>query len=231
MTSVKNKLSKRSSYALDEVETHEYSDKIRKSSVGILDLARSVWSAEHTLPEHIKSAAKKVIDRGPEIRLGGLPELREAIAEKLERDNDIDVDPETQVLVTTGGFEAIYLAISAFVDPSDEVTMGDPGYLSGYEPNVLMAGGSVVHIPVREDRNFRLCPEDLEKRLTRRTKIISIISPENPTGAIIRKENLEKIAEIAKKFNLVVLSNDVYEKLIYDGRTNSSIASFPDISD
>jgi len=224
---IMEKIAKRTRFCGDWYESEEELDKLKGRVGDYLDLARCVWPTEHKLPDHITKACEKVIARKPEYRFFGLLELMEAIAEKLERENGIEVNPKTQVLVTTGAAEAIFLAIFSFIESNDEFIMGDPGYLPGYEPNVLMAGGRVVHIQAKEERNFELDPEDIEKGITRRTKIINITTPENPTGAVMQKSDLEVIAEIAKKHDLVVLSNEVYGKLVYDGRKHVSIASLP----
>lgn len=225
--SIKGKLAKRVKFAACTLKEKEQSEEMKKGLVNVLDLARGIWPPEYALPVHIKKACKEVIDKEPRYQFFGLHELEQAIAEKLERENGIEVDPKKQVLITTGGQEAIFLTIFTFIDYGDELAMGDPGYLPGYEANILMAGGKLVHVPVREERNFELDPEDLEKKLTKRTKIISITSPENPTGAVIKKEDLEVIAEIAKKRDLIVLSNEIYEKLVFDGSRNVSVASLP----
>jgi len=230
MIGIKEKLSLRTKFVGFSSED-EVMKKIKEGLPDALNLATGIWPPEFTLPEHITEACKKVIDKKPDYRPFGLPELRRAIAEKLEKENGIEVDPDKQVLITTGGMEAIYLVFLTFVDLGDEVTMGDPGYFLTHEADVLMAGGRVLQIPVREERNFELDPGNLEKRLTRNTKIISIISPENPTGAVMKKDDLEVIAEVAKRHDLIVLSNEIYEKLVYDGRANISIASFPGMED
>lgn len=220
-------MAERTKFCGDWYENEEELSRIKEEIGDYLDLARCVWPVEHKLPEHITKVCKEVIDRKPEYRFFGLPELMEAIAEKLEKENGIEVNPKTQVLVTTGAAEAIFLAIFSFIEPGDEFVIGDPGYLPGYEPNILMAGGTLIHVQAREERNFELDPEDIERRITERTKIINITTPENPTGAVMQKGDLEVISEIAKKHDLVVISNEIYEKLVYDGRKNVSIASLP----
>jgi len=183
------------------------------------------WSPEHTLPEHIKEAAKRAVDKHTHYIPFGLPELRQAIAEKLRKENEIEVNPMTEVLVTTGGIEVEHLSIWTLVDRGDEVILADPEYRHSYEPNVLLAEGKMVYVPLREQRKFKLDPEDIEKKVTKRTKMIVLITPGNPTGALLDKSDLEGIADIAKKKDLFVLSDEVFEKLIYDGKKNISIGS------
>lgn len=192
----------------------------------LLDLGGG-WSPEHTLPAHILEAAKKAVDEHRNYIPFGLPELRQAIAEKLKTEDGVEVNPLTDVLITTGGIEAEHLAVWTLVDPSDEVIMADPEYRHSYEPNVLMAGGKMVYAPVKEERRFKLNPEDVEEKVTSKTRMIIIVTPSNPTGAIFDREDLDGVAEIAKKHDLIVLSDEVFDKLVYDGKKNLSIGSLP----
>jgi len=204
-------------------------DQLTRIASGYADLInlRPNWSNEHPLPRHVVDAAKDAVDRMHSYRFFGMRELRVAIAEKLERENGLKVDPETEMLVTTGGSEAIYLAIWSMIDPGDQVIMGNPGYVAGYEPNVMMAGGRVVYVPTGEERKFKIDPEAVEKSITSKTKMIVIVSPENPTGAIVDEGDLERIAEIAVTHDLLVLSDEIFEKVVYDGRKNFSVGSLP----
>lgn len=177
-------------------------------------------------PEHIKEAAKKALDEGythyaPN---AGLLELREAIAEKLKRENNIDVDPLTQICVTAGSQEAAFLAIMCTIDNGDEVLITDPSYYT-YRNCVEMAGGKPVFVPLKEEDNFRLNPENIERKITPRSKMIIINSPCNPTGGVITKDDLEAIDEIAIKHDLLVLSDEIYEKIVYNGQKHFSIAA------
>ena len=231
MTTIKEKMAERTKFVDNWFEREAQLEGMKKGIADLLNLARCTWPPERALPEHITKICKEVIDKKPDYRFFGLPELRRAIAEKLERENGVDVDSEKQVLITNGGMEAIYLAIFTFINHGDEFVMGNPGYVNAYESNILMAGGRLVHVPVREERNFELDPTDVEKKITSHTKIISVTSPENPTGAVMKKNDLAVIAEIAKKHDLVVFSNEIYEKLVYGGKRNVSIASLPDMED
>jgi aspartate/methionine/tyrosine aminotransferase len=208
-------------------------DRLRKATsdfADVIDLSRG-WSREQTLPEHVTGAAKRAVEEGCDYEMFGMPLLRAAISEKLERENGVDVDPEREILVTTGGSEAMHLAILVLVDPGDEVIMSNPGYIAGYEPNVLMAGGKMAYVPIREERRFKLAPEDVEKAITSRSKILVIVSPEHPTGSVLDKSDLEAISEISVRHNLIVLSDEIFEKLIYDGKRHVSIGSFPGMED
>src|SRR5690606_19985513 len=179
-------------------------------------------------PAHIVAAAKAAIEEG---RTGpaptrGLPELREAISRKLARDNGIIADPETEVLVTTGGQEALFLLVQALIEPGDEVLVPDPRYTS-YDAAIKLAGGQIVLVPTDEEHDFDLDPDEVEKRITPKSKVLLLISPNNPTAGIISPENTRRLAEIAIKHDLIVISDEIYEKFLYDGAQQISIASLP----
>lgn len=227
----KEKLAKRTRFAPNhKEEIYDPFMELPARFADFIDL-RPGWSPEHLLPEHIITACKNVIEGFSYYKFFGLSDLKQAIAEKLERENGIDINPKTQVLVTTGGLEAIWLTIWTLIDPGDEVIMADPGYLAGYESNIEMVGGQVVHVPSREERHFKVDPADIQANISKKTKILVIISPENPTGAIYDKADLEAIADMAKEHDLIVLSDEIFEKLVYDGAKNLSIGAFPDMEE
>ncbi|MGH2617141.1 MAG: pyridoxal phosphate-dependent aminotransferase [Thermomicrobiales bacterium] len=179
-------------------------------------------------PKHIVAAANVAIDEnrtGP-AHARGLPELRRAIARKLAAENGIEAGPETEILVTTGGQEALFLAIQALIEPGDEVIMPDPRYTS-YDYAIELAGGRIVLVPTREEDAFDLDPDEVEKRLTPASKILLLISPSNPTAGIVTPANIRRLAEIAQERNLIVISDEIYEKFLYDGHQHLSIASLP----
>lgn len=183
-------------------------------------------------PDHIKQAAHRAIDEGfnrytPN---AGHPPLRKAIAEKLKVENGLDYDADSEILVTVGGINAIHMAILSVVDPEDHVLIPDPSFVA-FEPCVIMAGGRAVHIPLREEHGFRLQAEDLEARITPRTKMIIVNTPHNPTGAVLSREELEGIADVARRHRLFVLADEVYEKLVYPEARHVSMASLPGMRD
>jgi aminotransferase len=192
---------------------------------------RNGWASDHPLPRHIIDAAKEAAERSSGYSMFGISELKAAIAAKLQRENGLDVDPEKEILVTNGGSEAMHLAVWALIDPGDEVIMANPGYIAGYVPNILMAGGKMVFARAREERRFKLDPEDVETLVTGKTKMIIVVSPEHPTGAIFDKVDLEGIAEIADRHDSVVLSDEIFEKLVYDGKKNFSIGAIGNMED
>lgn len=180
-------------------------------------------------PQHIKEAAKRALDEGYTHYVSnyGLLELRTAIAEKLKKDNNIEADPATEICVTVGSQEAAYLAIMCTIEPGDEVLISDPSYYT-YRNCVRLAGGTPISVPLKEKEHFRLNPEELEEKLTPKSKMIVINSPCNPTGSIITEDDLKAIDEIAIKSDLLVLTDEIYEKIIYDGQKHSSIAALSD---
>jgi aminotransferase len=179
-------------------------------------------------PPHVIAAAKEAMDGGD---LGltppaGLPELRQAIAAKLRRENGIDVDGMSEVIVTTGGQEALFLIMAAIVNPGDEILVPDPRY-SSYDDAIEMAGGRMVFVPTDEAHDFDLDPDEVEARITPRTRAILYISPSNPTAGMVSPANIRRIAQIARDHDLVVISDEIYEHYVYDDAKHLSIASLP----
>jgi len=155
----------------------------------------------------------------------GLPELRREISVYLERKYDLHYDPMKEVIVTVGGSEAIDIALRAMLDPGDEVLIPQPSYVS-YDPCTVLAGGVPVYIPLKEENEFRLTPEELSAAITDKTKILILPFPNNPTGAIMEKKDLEGIAKIVIEKDLFVLTDEIYSELTYSGE-HVTIASFP----
>ncbi len=186
-----------------------------------------VGEPDFPTPDPIKSKAIDTIENDSTTYTSnyGLFELREQISKKLKKDNKISVNPETQVLVTTGTSEALDLVFRAILDPGDEVLVPEPSYVS-YKPCVWFAHSKPVPVPMREENDFRVRPEDIKKRITKKTRAIIVASPNNPTGSVLTKKDLEEIADIAIEHDLMVVSDELYEKLIYDGMKHYSIGSF-----
>ena len=156
----------------------------------------------------------------------GLPELREEISLYMSGRYGLSYRPDTQILVTIGASEAIDLALRVLTSPGDEVLVPEPSYVS-YSPGVVFAGGTPVGVETREEDDFRIKPEYLEQAITPRTKALILPYPNNPTGAIMEKSDLEAVAAGAEKYNLFVISDEIYSELMYDGRTHVSFASLP----
>lgn len=182
-------------------------------------------------PEHIKDAAKEALDAGLVSYTSnlGLPELRQAIAEKLQRDNALTVDPDTQIIVTVGANEAILMAMLAFLNPGDEILIPDPTWLH-YFYCARMAGAVTVSIPLHASNNFLPDPDDIRKRITPRTKMLLLNSPHNPTGIVYSRELLQEIAELVEQHGLLLLSDEIYEKIIFDTAQHISPGAFEGIA-
>jgi aminotransferase len=178
-------------------------------------------------PPHIIEAAQKALETGYThyTSIPGLVDLREAIADKFRLDNRLDFDPD-DILVTCGCQEAILLTILTLLGPGEEMVVSDPRYTS-YDLAARIAGGRAVTVARRLDDDFRWAPEDVEKAITDRTKLLALISPDNPTGKVMSRNDLEAFAELADKHNLLVMSDEIYEKVVYDGYQHQSIASLP----
>lgn len=159
----------------------------------------------------------------------GLKELKEEISRYLQRKIHVTYDPECEIAVTVGGSEGIDIAFRAMLDPGDEVLIPQPSYVS-YLPCTILADGVPVVIPLQQKNEFKLTAEELEAAITPKTKILVLPYPNNPTGAIMTKEDLEPIAEIVKKYDLYVLSDEIYSELTYKF-DHVSIASLPEMKD
>ncbi len=156
----------------------------------------------------------------------GLKELKEEICVYLNRKYDLHYNPSNEVLVTVGGSEAIDLALRAMLNPGDEVLIPQPSYVS-YEPCTILTGGVPVTIDLKEENEFRLTAEELEEAITDKTKILVLPFPNNPTGAIMERRDLEAIVDVVIKHDIFVLTDEIYSELSYGENEHVSIASFP----
>lgn len=179
-------------------------------------------------PPHIIEAAIKALKDGATKYTAwpGITSLREALADKLLCDQKVKVDPGSELLVTLGAQGAIMGTIMATINPGDEVIIPTP-FFDEYRRDIMLAGGVMVPVPTREANDFQVQPADIEKAVTEKTKMIILVTPCNPTGAVAQPAELEGIAEIARKHDLLVVSDEIYEKYIYDGNKHTSIASLP----
>ncbi|ARE87788.1 Aspartate aminotransferase [Clostridium formicaceticum] len=192
---------------------------------GIDVISFGVGEPDFQTPDNIKRAAIEVIEKGPTgyTAASGLPELKKAICEKLQKDNGLSYHPEN-IIVSNGGKHALYNIFQAICNPGDEVIIPTPYWVT-YPESVKMADATPVYIECTEENEFRLQKSDLLAAITPRTKAIVLNSPSNPTGSVYTKEELEEIAEIVVKHNILVVSDEIYEKLVYDGEKHISIAS------
>lgn len=188
---------------------------------GVISLG--VGEPDFSTPWVIRKAAIQVLERkhivyGPNV---GIAPLREAISKKIEKKHGIHYDPTSEIIVTVGGSEAIDLAVRGIIDPGDEVLVVEPCFVC-YAPLVELMGGVAVPVPTRIENNFKLTADDLKDKITDRTKLLILPFPNNPTGAIMTKEDLEPIAELLRNTNIMVLSDEIYSELTY-GRRHFSI--------
>jgi aspartate aminotransferase len=181
-------------------------------------------------PAHIKEAAKRALDAGATHYgpAAGLPELREAIAKDVAATRNIAISPD-EVVVTPGAKPIMYFVITALVNPGDEVIYPNPGFPI-YESVINFVGGVPVPIPLREETGFGFDLGVFEQRVSRRTKLIIINSPQNPTGGVLERDQLGRIAEIAAKYRIPVLADEIYKSFLYDSEF-VSISGFPGMKD
>ena len=187
-------------------------------------ISLGVGEPDFVTPWKVRSAAITSLQRGYTQYTGnrGLPALRDLISRYLEERFGLQYDPK-HILVTIGGSEAIDLALRACIEQGDEVLIPDPAYVS-YSPLVAMSDGTPVHVECREEDNFILKPEQLERVITPRTKAIILTYPNNPTGAIMTKAELEAIAKVIIRYDLLVISDEIYAELTY-GQKHATIAA------
>jgi len=176
-------------------------------------------------PEHIKAAAQAAIEAGftKYTPSSGIPELRQAIADKFKADNGLDYKP-SQIIVSSGAKHSCYNAILATVQPGDEVIIPAPYWLS-YPEMVRLAGGEPVFVPTKEENGWKMTPDEFQDAMSARTKMVIINSPNNPTGAVYTSEELAALVEVAASEDILILSDEIYEKLVYGGTTHTSTAS------
>lgn len=189
-------------------------------------ISLGVGEPDFLTPWHIREAGIASLESGKTRYTAnkGLKILREEIAKYNKRRFDLTYDPNTEVLVTVGGSEAIDGAIRALVSPGDEVLIPEPSFVC-YDPITKLSGGIPVGIPTKAENNFRLTAEELKNAITPKTKVLIMPFPNNPTGAIMEREDLEAIAEVLEGTDIMVISDEIYAELTYGGKTHVSFAS------
>lgn len=191
----------------------------------------TVGQPDFVTPWHIRDAAIDSLEKGKTYYTSnsGLLQFREAIAAYLERRFNVKYNPKDEMIVTVGGSEAIDLAIRAIIEPGDEVLVVEPSYVS-YAPITELTGGVAVPLPTRAEDKFKLTPELLKKHITPKTKMLVLPYPNNPTGAIMTAEELQRIADVLCNTDIVVLTDEIYGELTY-GRKHTSFASISSMWD
>lgn len=203
----------------------ERATQMQKQGVDVIHM--EIGRPDFDTPAIIKEAAYESLKKGNVFYTSnyGTPELRRAIAEKFRRDNGIDYSPE-EILVTIGVGEGTYAAVAAFLSAGDEVLVPDPVWLN-YIHVPEFFGAVPVSYSLKEENNYQMDADEIESLITDKTKMLVINTPSNPTGGVQSRETLEKIARLVEKHNLIVVSDEIYEKLTYGGVKHVSFASLP----
>ncbi len=191
-------------------------------------ISLSVGEPDFHTPWHIREAGIESLEKGRTRYTPnrGFIRLREAISGFLSRHYQVQYAPESEVLVTVGGSEAIDLCIRSLISPGEEVLIPEPSFVC-YVPITQMAGGVPVIIETKAENEFRLTEEELEEKITEKTKLLVLPYPNNPTGAVMRREDLEAVARVVERHNLLVLSDEIYASLTYGNAPHVSFASLP----
>lgn len=200
--------------------------ELRQQGEDVISL--SVGEPDFNTPDHILEAAKEAMNQGltKYTATSGVIELKEAIIEKLQNDNQLSYAPD-EVIVTTGAKQSLYTAFQAILNDGDEVIIPAPYWVS-YTEQVKLSGGVPVIVDAQEENDYKLTAEELEAAITDRTKAIIINSPSNPTGMMYSKDELQAIGDVCVKHNIVIVSDEIYEKLIYTDSPHISIAQISD---
>lgn len=187
-----------------------------------------VGQPDFDTPANIKEAAKKALDQGVTAYSSNYGDirLRRAIAEKLERMNHLKVDPTKEIMVTCGGEEAVAAALFALLEKGDDVLIADPSYIP-YSSLTKIAEAEPVYVPLDEKNGYCFDLEKLEAAITNKTKLLILCTPGNPTGTMMDGESLRKLAEICCRHDILVLADEAYEQVLYDGNKHISMASLP----
>ncbi len=195
-------------------------------------ISLGVGEPDFKTPYHIRNAAiNSLIDGETQYTANrGLLSLRREISLYLKGRYDLSYDPDSEILVTVGASEAIDAALRAMLRPGDEALVPEPSYVS-YSPSVIFAGGTPVGVVTRQEDEFRLKPEYLEAAITPRTKLLILPYPNNPTGGIMEREDLEALIPIIRKHDLMVVSDEIYSELVYGGKEHVSFASLPGMAE
>ena len=192
-------------------------------------ISLGVGEPDYATPWHISEAAVQSLEKGYTMYTSnsGIPELREETSRYLKDTYGVDYEPFGEILITVGVSEALDLTMRAILDPGDEVIMPDPCYVA-YDSCVILAGGEPVKVPTGQENNFEVNADDIEARITEKTKAILIGYPANPTGAVMSRDRLLAVAEVARRHNLLVVSDEIYARLVY-GVEHTCFASLPGV--
>jgi len=198
------------------------------ATAGIINLASG--TPDFPTPRHIVEAGQRALAEGKTTYTpwAGIPALREAIAEQVQREKGIPIDPASEILVTAGSQAAMLTVALAMFDVDDEILVPTPFY-EEYRRDIMLAGATMVPVATRVERDFEVDAQDIERAITPRSKAIILISPSNPTGGVIGRAALEQIAELARRHDLLVIWDELYERFVYDGFRHVSFAALPEM--
>lgn len=200
--------------------------RLRQRGVEVVDF--SAGRADEATPEFVCRLASEALARGDthQTPAKGTRSFLEACAIKLARDNQLELDPDSEIIATLGCKQGLLLALTAILDPGDEVIVEDPGFVS-YEPAIHYCGGVSRPVMLRQSNGYRFAREDLEAAATGRTRALILCSPHNPTGVVHTREELESIASFALDHGLIVIADETYERVTWEGRKHVSIRTLP----
>ena len=192
----------------------------------VIDLGPS--SPHYTTPQHIRDAGVRALQDGltNQAPTRGLPEFRAALADKLSADNALHVDPDGDILVTPGSKQGLYYVVNAYTGPGDEVLLVEPNWVS-FRQQVELAEATPVGVPLSEEEEYHLSLETLERYATPRTKMVIVNNPNNPTGRVYTRQELEDVARFAQERDLLVVCDETYEYFVYDSNEHVTLASLP----
>ncbi len=191
-------------------------------------ISLGIGEPDFVTPRHILEAGIHSLERGQThyTSNSGIPELRQAIASHLQRLYGVSYEPHSEVLVTVGVSEALYLALTAILDPGDEVIVPTPCFVA-YQPEIVFAGGTPVPLQTRVQDAFQVKAESVQSLISPKTKALLIGYPNNPTGAVMSRENLQALADLAARHDLLVISDEIYDQLVYSDHHHVCFASLP----
>lgn len=217
---------------------------VQSSTVRIADKAKALREQGQTVfdfsagrafeptPQYVMDAAIAAMQSGDthQTMAQGTTQYRLACAQKLERENNILANPETEIVATMGCKQGLTISLLSILNPGDEVIVEDPCFVS-YKQTIQYLGGKAVAVPLFKENNFRWKKEQLEEVVTSRTKAIIMCTPHNPTGVVHTPEDLEEVAEVARKYGLFVITDEPYERMVWGGRKHTNIATLPGMKD
>jgi aspartate aminotransferase len=204
------------------------SDRVRElkqQGYDVIDLGGG--DPDFATPRHICEAASEALFEGDThyVASAGIPELRQAIVKKLTADNGVEVEP-AGIIVTPGGKSALISSVLALAGPGDDVLTFDPGWVS-YEPMATIAGANTIHVPLDANDNYRITRDVIESFVTPNTRLMIVNSPNNPSGRVLTQDEIDAVCAAAKDHDLIVFSDEIYEKIVYDDHKHISIGAQP----